>query len=47
MNWGVVVQPIEAKAQQSGVQLKESESVVKGKDSQKETRRTFKILREI
>jgi len=39
--------PIERKAQQSSIQLGESEGIAKEEDSQREVRRTFKILREV
>jgi len=42
-----VVWPREAKAQQSSAQLRESESTAKKEGSQREVRRTFKILREV
>ena len=44
---GKAVQPREAKAQQSSAQPKESEGVAKEESSQKEVRRTFKMLREV
>jgi len=39
--------PTEGKAQQSGTQPRESESAAKEGDSQREVRRTFKMLREV
>jgi len=42
-----VAQPREAKAQQSGAQLGEPESAAREGGSQKEVRRTFKMLREV
>jgi len=41
------VQPKEVKAQQSGAQLGEPESAAKERGSQREVRRTFKMLREV
>jgi len=41
------VQPREAKAQQSGAQSEESESVAKKKEEERDVRRTFKILKEV
>jgi len=39
--------PREAKAQQSGAQSGEPENIAREGDSQKEVRRTFKMLREV
>jgi len=44
---GEAVRPKEAKAQQGSVQLGEPESTAKEGDSQREVRRTFKMLREV
>jgi len=41
------VRPKEVKAQQSGAQLGELESAAKEGDSQREVRKTFKMLREV
>jgi len=42
-----VARPREAKAQQSGARSGELESTAKEEGSQKEVRRTFKMLREV
>ena len=51
MKWcgciGKVVQPREAKVQQSGAQLGELESTEKEGDSQRDVRRMFKMLRKV
>jgi len=44
---GKAAWPREAKVQQSGAQPKESESIAKEGGSQKEVRKTFKMLREM
>ena len=41
------MRPTERKVQQSSIQLEESESATKEKSSQREVKRTFKMLREI
>ena len=42
-----VAQPKEVKVQQDGTWLREPESAAKGGDSQREVRKTFKMLREV
>jgi len=44
---GVTAHSTEGKAQQSGAQPRESKSTAKEGSSQREVRRTFKMLREV
>jgi len=46
-NWGVVVWPTAAKAQQSGTWIGVLKGAAKEGDSWREVRRTFKMLREV
>ena len=46
-NWRVAAYPKQGKAQQGSIQAEVPKSAVKGKNKQRDIRRTFKILRKV